>query len=580
MRSFWFLIVSFMLLLIWGSENSPSAPPEKEISREEVLAKVNGEMVSVGRYIDYLKGLKTVSDNVEDEEVTKKERLEKLIREILIDQRAAQMDLDTAWRFVKRRDKHMQDFLLEYMYQRDILDKIEVTDQQIRDHYQAYLETDFLIPEERKVADLMIPVRADSTEKDFKKKLKKADRKAKKRIKKFYKRVLNGEDLEQLCRKYYQEGEPCRIKHVGFFTRGRNSPEFDSAAFSLEEIGDISKPVKDSLGYHIIQLLERKEQSYYPLDSALFEGIREYLKEQKSKEIARRLGDSLKSATEFVYNQEVLESGADTFSNDTWVMVFSKEDTVRFEEYDAALGGYLYNAGKDTTTIDDKRYLLENFLALPVLLRKEAEKRGYADLIEYQAEKRAFTLEEAKLRVKAKRVKKDFPPPSPEEMREYYQAHKIDFPPLGVPVHVLHIVFEDSLKAVEVLERLKGGEDFEKLAKEYFPGEPEIKDVAYDLGFITQGEMPEEFYRTALSLEEGQISEPVRTGWGFHLIKVVEKKEKGTTFTDIIPAIQRAINLQKAREHLQEWDRRLWDEADIWIDQELLNKLELPKPEG
>jgi parvulin-like peptidyl-prolyl isomerase len=580
MRSFWFLIVSFMLLLIWGSENSPSAPPEKEIYQEKALAKVNGEIVSVGRYIDYLKGLKTFSNKVEDEEVTKKERLEKLIREILIDQRAAQMDLDTAWRFVKRRDKHMQDFLLEYMYQRDIVDKIEVTDQQVRDHYQAYLETDFLIPEERKVADLMIPVEADSTEKDYKKKLKKADKKSKKRIKKFYKKVLDGEDLEQLCQKYYQEGEPCRIRHVGFFTRGRNSPEFDSAAFSLEEIGDLTKPVKDNQGYHLIQLLERKEKSYYPLDSALFEGIREYLKEQKSKEGAQRLGDSLKSATEFIYNQEVLESCEDTFSNDTWVLVFNREDTIRFEEYDAALGGYLFNTGKDTATIEDKKYLLENFLVLPVLLREEAEKRGYADLIEYQAEKRAFTLEEAKLRVKAKRVKKDFPPPSLEEMREYYRAHKIDFPPLGVPVHVHHIVLDDSLKAVEVLQRLKKGEDFEKLAKEYFPGEPEIKDVAYDLGFITQGEMPEEFYQAALSLEEGQISEPVRTGWGFHLIKVVEKKEKGTTFSDIIPAIQRAINLQKAREHLQEWDRNLWDEADIWIDQKLLSKLELPKPEG
>jgi len=579
-RGFWFLIAFFTLLLIWGNESSVSAPPEKEISKEEVLAKVNGEIISVGRFTDYLKGLKTFSDKTQDDEVTKQEKLERLIREILIDQRAAQMDLDTAWRFVKRRDKHMQDFLLEYMYQRDIVDKIEVTDQEVRDHYQAYLEIDFLIPEELKVADLLIPVEADSTDKDYKKKLKKADKQAKKRIKRFHKRVLDGEDLAELCRKYYQEGEPCRIGHVGFFTRGQHSPEFDSAAFSLKEIGDVSKPVKDYKGYYLIQLLNRKEQSYYPLDSTLFEGIREYLKEQRSKEGAQRLGDSLKSGTEFVYNREVLESTADTFSNDLWVLVFDREDTIRFEEHKAALGGFLYNAGWDTATIEDKRYVLQNFLALPIILRKEAERRGYADLIEYQAEKRAFTLEEAKLRVKAQRIKKDFPAPSSEEMREYYQAHKIDFPPLGVPVHVYHIVFDDSLKAVEVLGRLKGGADFEKLAKEYFPGEPEIKDVAYDLGFITKGEMPEEFYQTALSLEEGQISDPVRTGWGFHLIKVVEKEEEGTTFTDIKPAIQRALNLEKGRKHLAEWDRRLWDEADIGIDQELLRKVELPKPEG
>ena len=68
--------------------------------------------------------------------------------------------------------------------------------------------------------------------------------------------------------------------------------------------------------------------------------------------------------------------------------------------------------------------------------------------------------------------------------------------------------------------------------------------------------------------------------WGFHLIKVVEKKEKGTTFEEIIPAIHRAIDVEKGRKHIADWEENLLDEANVWINQKLLKQLALPKPEG
>ncbi|NIN01422.1 MAG: hypothetical protein GTO24_26020, partial [candidate division Zixibacteria bacterium] len=91
---------------------------------------------------------------------------------------------------------------------------------------------------------------------------------------------------------------------------------------------------------------------------------------------------------------------------------------------------------------------------------------------------------------------------------------------------------------------------------------------------------PDEFYQTALGLEEGEISGPVKTRWGFHLIKLIEKKQKGNTFADIVPAVQRAINLEKGRKYLVEWEENLFNQADIWINKRLLKKIELPKPEG
>ena len=573
------VLFSVFLLFRW-SDFCISAPPRGKISRDEVLAKVNGEPLTVGRFYDHLKESKITSSHPEEDQKTKEDKLHQLIREILIDQRAASLDISSDSVFVIRRDNRMRDFLSGYMYQRDVVEGIKVTDQEVRDHYKEYKEEDFLIPEEVQVKDLLIRVGADSTKKDYRKKLKKAEKAAKKKIKKLYKKALAGEGFADLCREYFQAEMPCEAVNLGFIQKGQISPEFDSAAFSLKEIGEISKPVRDHRGYHLIQLLDKKEKSYHQLDSTLFEGIREFLKRENIKEAAKNFADSLKNEAGFVYNWDILNTDESSFEENIWVLSFGEGDTIRFEEYEDASGGYKFNLGKDSLTIDDKKDLLANYLALPAILKKEAEKRGYADLVEYQVEYRAFTLDEAEKKVMAARVKRDFPPPTMEEMKAYYQAHKIDFPPLGVPVHVYHIVFDDSLEAVEVLNQIKQGADFVWMAKRYFAGEPEIKDVAYDLGFVTQGEMPDEFYHTALNLKEGEVSGPVKTKWGFHLIKVVEKKEKGTTFADIITAIKRAITVEKGRKHIADWERNLFDESDVWINKKLLKKLKLPKPEG
>jgi parvulin-like peptidyl-prolyl isomerase len=581
MKRFRFGILVLASFLVAVYEGAFGTSPSREISREEVLAKVNGEPITVGRFYDFIKEERASSHQVVPREKTKDELLHELLRQTLIQQREAALDLNTDSAFVARRNLHMRDFLLDYMYQKEVVEKTEVTDQEVKEHYQKYKEVDFLIPEEVQVRDLLIRVTVDSTLKDFKKRSKKADKEASRKIKELRKRALSGEDFTDLCRQYSQAGVVDASANLGFIQRGQFTPEFDSAAFSLKEMNQISKPVRDSKGYHLIQLLDRKGKSYQLLDSTLFEGIRGYLKNQKIQKSTLDYIDSLKSSAGLIYNWEVLNS-PDLFSYDrnTWVLELGKTDTIRLGQYEDAWLGYKYNTGRDSLTEEEKRAILFNDFALPVILEKEARGKGYGDLVEYQAEERAFTLEEADRRVSNERVKQDFPPSSRQEIEKYYLAHKIEFPPLGVPLHVYHMVFDDSLKALEVLKQIQAGADFVKLAREHFPGDSEIKDVVYDLGFISQGEMPEEFYQAALKLKEGEVSRPVRTQWGFHLIKLVEKKSQGTTLEDLTPQIQRAINLETGRRYIAEWEENLFTQSKVWINQKLLKKLILPKPEG
>src|SRR2546429_5133342 len=104
-------------------------------------------------------------------------------------------------------------------------------------------------------------------------------------------------------------------------------------------------------------------------------------------------------------------------------------------------------------------------------------------------------------------------------------------------VHVEHILFmtvgkpdaeveEIKKKAEDVLKQVKKVGKFEDLAKKY--SEDGSKDKGGDLGWITQGQTVAEFEKAAFSLNAGQISDIVKSQYGFHIIKVVEKETAHT----------------------------------------------------
>lgn len=83
-------------------------------------------------------------------------------------------------------------------------------------------------------------------------------------------------------------------------------------------------------------------------------------------------------------------------------------------------------------------------------------------------------------------------------------------------------------KAGEVLAKVKTGEQsFEELAKEY--SEDMTADSGGDLGFFSRGQMVPEFEEAAFNLGEGEISDLVKTRFGYHIIKVLEKTTNGET---------------------------------------------------
>ncbi|MEE1656910.1 peptidylprolyl isomerase [Microvirga sp. CF3062] len=113
---------------------------------------------------------------------------------------------------------------------------------------------------------------------------------------------------------------------------------------------------------------------------------------------------------------------------------------------------------------------------------------------------------------------------TPEAARKLYDE-TVKSVPTEQEVRARHILVENEEDAKKAATRVKGGEDFAKVAGE-LSKDPGSKTDGGDLGFFTKDRMVEPFAEAAFKMEAGQISDPVKSQFGWHVIKVEEKRNK------------------------------------------------------
>lgn len=138
-----------------------------------------------------------------------------------------------------------------------------------------------------------------------------------------------------------------------------------------------------------------------------------------------------------------------------------------------------------------------------------------------------------------------------KEIKDYFEKNKDQL----AQVDASHILVEDEKTAQEVKQKLDDGEDFAKLAKEYSKDSANAENGG-QLGFFTKSSMVKEFSDAAFKLKVGDISEPVKTTYGYHIIKVNDKKDTAEKLKD---EITKNLNEQKYSEYLKE----LYDKANV-----------------
>jgi peptidyl-prolyl cis-trans isomerase C len=182
---------------------------------------------------------------------------------------------------------------------------------------------------------------------------------------------------------------------------------------------------------------------------------------------------------------------------------------------------------------------LVEYLVERHLLAQAAVKEGMADTEEYK-ERLAFyqakALRDAYFNSKIK------PSITDEEVKAAYEkeATKVK---VSERVRARHILVQTEKEAKDVLARLNKGEKFEDIAKQ--ASLDGSKDYGGDLGYFAAEEMVPEFSKAAFGLKVGEISQPVKTDYGWHVIKLEDRKQGGAQPFDQVKAGVKAVLMRK-----------------------------------
>ncbi|MBN6888083.1 peptidylprolyl isomerase [Cytobacillus horneckiae] len=149
-----------------------------------------------------------------------------------------------------------------------------------------------------------------------------------------------------------------------------------------------------------------------------------------------------------------------------------------------------------------------------------------------------------------------------EEIQTYFDENKDSFDK-EEEVEASHILVDDEKTAKEVVKKIEQDEDFAELAKEYST-DTATKDNGGELGFFAKGDMVKEFEEKAFGMENGDISEPVKTEYGYHIIKVTDKQEpKKAELEEVKDEIKDILLESKLESEYSVWLNEKFEEYEI-----------------
>jgi len=200
--------------------------------------------------------------------------------------------------------------------------------------------------------------------------------------------------------------------------------------------------------------------------------------------------------------------------------VIARVNGVDIKQSDLALAEEDVGADMQATSPEAKREHLISYLADIIMVTQAADKKNLADNPDFKrrlAFLRSKLLMGYELQQEAKTALTD------EALKQTYDE-AVKSMSGQEEVRARHILVEGEDEAKAILEQLKGGADFAKLAKEKSkdPGAAE----GGDLGYFTKDQMVPEFADVAFKMYPGQLSNPVKTQFGWHVIKVEDKRIK------------------------------------------------------
>ncbi len=214
----------------------------------------------------------------------------------------------------------------------------------------------------------------------------------------------------------------------------------------------------------------------------------------------------------------------------------------------------------------DKSLVLDQMISEKLLIQ-EAENMGLKEDNDVLEQIKKMT-EQILVQVLIEREILDKIKVNDEEVLEYYEQNKDSFTEKE-QVHLYNILLETEEEAQDVLEQLKAGGDFNEIAIEKSSGPSATQGG--DLEYLTKGTIIPEIEEVVFALEVEELSEVIKTDFGFHILKITEKKpETVKTLEEVKEDIIQTLLPDKQKEAFENLLEELKSKSEIEINEEAL----------
>ena len=537
--------LTLLLALLWlGCHNGSKTAPvsEKQTAAQDLLKSFPFADTPVFTVTSDMLAHQFDNDDVPRTVKVDSATVWKSVYAILLDTllcREAQSTVNLATADTLLYRQYMQlrnDRILRLLYQRVVVDSIRITDSMVQAAYETNKEA-YKIPDMYRARHIVVngqnmkrsadsSLYRDNTEAEM-------DSIARAQVSGYRDRILKGASFDTLAIMYSEDrasGE--KGGDLGYLELSSMVAPFDSVV-SHTPVNRVSDIFKTIFGWHVVRVDDYVPTHYQPIDSVR-ESLRSTLTDKTAGERGKKFVDSVNVAGTVAYDSAALIIPDSLHKPSDVMAVASPEDirfgsdTIFFRDYLGSVYPFKRQKQIDSMTVDNKKELLRLLSIRPFLMRTARIIGIPEDTSVTNFSQR--TSDRYRTSYLKKKTLDDSYKPTEAEMRAYYDSHAADYQ-VERPVKVQQIIFADSNLAEYVRDLLNSGADFMEMVDKYYPGDSEIKRSAADLGFIGPGDMPNAFWQTALTTGVGKTSLPVKTQYGYHIIKVLEKKNT-TPFED------------------------------------------------
>jgi peptidyl-prolyl cis-trans isomerase C len=254
------------------------------------------------------------------------------------------------------------------------------------------------------------------------------------------------------------------------------------------------------------------------------------------------------------------------------IIVATANDNVRItqEELDRVTKNYQRKSRKETTTKEEKIKLIQNLIRRQLILQQDETN---AFRIDAKIKQKVKSYEDSLIISKylSEKIGRHLNP-TEQELKAYYRnnRHRFSAP---AKVEARHVLLRTRREAEEIMKKLKQGEDFVQLAKDYSIDLPLAREGGQMARYpIPKGEALPELDEVLFMLAEGETSQILETEYGFHIVridKIIPPSFK--PFEEVKEEIKKQLTRQLHNEAYEEMAAQLEKSADIVIFEDRIN---------